>query len=112
MPHAWAYERCNGCVVNTHIIEDYLCKNCKESSSGKEVVHLAVTGARVFTDYKQFETQLLQYLKDHHKEELPSKMISGGAFGVDSSAKRFAKERNIEFIELKPQYHLFKHRPQ
>ena len=74
-------------------------------------VILAVTGARIFTDYKKFETLLLQYLKEYHEDKLPIKIIAGGAVGADKSAKKFANERKIDFIELKPQYHLFKHNP-
>jgi hypothetical protein len=65
---------------------------------------LAVSGARIFNDYNKFQTQLLQYLKDYHSDNLPSKMVAGGAYGADTLAKKFATERKIEFLELKPEW--------
>jgi predicted Rossmann fold nucleotide-binding protein DprA/Smf involved in DNA uptake len=65
---------------------------------------LAVSGARIFTDYKQFETQMSQYLDLEHAGLFPSKMVSGGAYGTDTMAKKFAEARNISFTELKPEW--------
>lgn len=67
---------------------------------------LAVTGARIFTDYNKFETQLLEYLKEYKAGKLPSKMVAGGAYGADTLAKKFATERKIDFLELKPDWKL------
>lgn len=74
-------------------------------------MQLAISGARIFSDYTKFETQLLQYLKDYHEDKLPDTIISGGAQGVDTLAKKFALARNIKLIEMKPNYDLYKHNP-
>jgi predicted Rossmann fold nucleotide-binding protein DprA/Smf involved in DNA uptake len=35
---------------------------------------------------------------------LPSMIISGGAIGIDTKAKEFALENNIELLEILPDY--------
>lgn len=82
-----------------------------EQEAKNSAFTLAITGARIFSDYTKFETQLLEYLKQYHEAKLPDSMVAGGALGADTSARKFAEERHIKFLELKPQYHLFKHNP-
>jgi len=44
----------------------------------------------------------LNQILDHHG--WPSDIISGGAAGVDQSAKRIAEYNNVNYIECKPIY--------
>ncbi len=57
---------------------------------------LAVIGSRTFNDYDLVKSTL-----DNHK---PSVIISGGAKGADSLAKRYAIQNNIELIEIIPDW--------
>lgn len=45
-------------------------------------------------------------LEDYIKT-LPDMIISGGARGVDTSAREFAIRHNIPIVEFVPQYHLY-----
>lgn len=54
---------------------------------------LAIIGTRTFNDYEVFKETLDHYLKK--KDIKPTRIISGGADGVDSMAVRWAKENNI-----------------
>lgn len=57
---------------------------------------LAIIGSRTFSDYKTmcFEVERLK----------PGVIISGGAIGADTLAKRYAKAANIPIIEHLPDY--------
>lgn len=57
---------------------------------------IAVVGSRSIRDYK-FVARVLENLKI-------SKIISGGAAGVDSLAKEYALKHNILFEEFLPDY--------
>lgn len=57
---------------------------------------LAIIGSRSFNDYK-----LMCIEADRLK---PDTIISGGAAGADTLAKRYAKERNLPIIEHVPNY--------
>lgn len=54
---------------------------------------LAIVGTRTFDDYDVFKETLNDYLKK--KKITPTRVISGGADGVDSMAERWAKENDI-----------------
>jgi len=56
----------------------------------------AVVGSRNFHNYAVFCDILNNYQF--------SKIVSGGATGVDSLAARYAQERNIPILEIKPDY--------
>jgi len=63
---------------------------------------LAIVGGRDFTDYA-----LLQYTVEHYYPlEMISTIISGGARGADSLARRYAEENGITFTEYKPDWKL------
>ena len=66
---------------------------------------IAVIGSRSFTESKLlYDT--LDGLKDKHG---PFTIVSGGAIGADSIARRYAIERGIQIEELKPDWSLGKH---
>lgn len=56
-------------------------------------MNVAIVGSRGFKNYEYLEKSISIYFKSI------SKVISGGAKGADSLAKRFAQEKNIEYIE-------------
>jgi YspA, cpYpsA-related SLOG family len=62
---------------------------------------LAIVGGRDYNDYINFKI-----LVDAHIKEigLPEQIVSGGAKGVDSMAKRYADENNIPIIEYIPDW--------
>ena len=63
---------------------------------------LAIVGGRDFTDYA-----LLQYTVEHYYPlEMISTIISGGARGADTLARRYAEENGITFTEYKPDWKL------
>ena len=66
---------------------------------------LGIVGSRNFNDYNLFKILIDEYIEDNGK---PSKIISGGASGADSLAKRYAIENNIDLIEYKPDWSLGK----
>ncbi|MBC8385392.1 MAG: DUF2493 domain-containing protein [Candidatus Cloacimonetes bacterium] len=58
---------------------------------------LAVIGSKDFADY-----DFLKSILD--KENEIDRIISGGAKGADSLAKKYALEKNIEFLEFPPNH--------
>lgn len=60
-------------------------------------MNLAVIGSRTFLDYSLLERTL-------NKFNLIERIISGGAVGADSLAKRYAEEHDIECKEFLPDY--------
>ena len=61
-------------------------------------MNLAIVGSRYYNDYKFMKLKVNEFCKEHGK---PVAIISGGASGVDTMAKRYAHEYDIEFIEYK-----------
>lgn len=59
---------------------------------------VAIVGSRNLT---------ISNLKDYLPPET-STIISGGAKGIDTCAKNYALENNIDYIEFKPNYSLYK----
>lgn len=60
---------------------------------------LAIVGSRNGMDQIAFNYWLNYYLR---KWGHPDKIVSGGAKGVDTMAKRFAEKNNISFQEFLP----------
>lgn len=60
-----------------------------------------VVGSRGFEDYKKFCEVMDNYLKERIEQKLNIVIISGGARGADSLAKRYAKEHNYELEVVK-----------
>lgn len=68
-------------------------------------MNVAVVGSRNFQDYEL----LASYI-----DELPydiTKIISGGAWGADTLAERYATERRITLQVFKPQYWKYQSNP-
>lgn len=61
-------------------------------------MNIAVIGSRGFRDYAFLSENLSQFSI--------SKIISGGAYGADSLARRFALARRIPLVEFRPDYEL------
>ena len=61
---------------------------------------LGIVGGRDFSDYKMFE-ELLRASIDLTQVTM---IVSGGAKGVDSMAKRFAKQEKLPVKEFFPDY--------
>lgn len=57
----------------------------------------AIIGSRNFNDYNLIKNELSSYNNI-------TEIISGGAIGVDSLAKKYANENNIEIIEFFPNW--------
>ncbi len=65
-------------------------------------ITIAVIGSRGFSDYKALSEELDEYDIDC--------IVSGGARGADSLARRYANERNIRMIEHLPDYAKYQRR--
>ena len=61
---------------------------------------IAIIGSRNFTDKAFLNEKLNVYLKDYQDIII----ISGGALGVDTLAKEYAKENNYTLVEHLPDY--------
>lgn len=61
---------------------------------------LAVVGSRSINDYVWIESVLESLMKEEDVTEL----VSGGAAGVDSLARRFAEEHSLGFTEILPDW--------
>ena len=57
---------------------------------------VGVTGSRNFTDYNFFKSAI--------KSLAPTGLISGGAKGADSLAKKYATENDLPFFEYLPKF--------
>ena len=63
---------------------------------------IAVIGSRGFSDYKALSEELDKY-------DIGC-IVSGGAKGADSLARRYANERNIRIVEHLPNYTKYQRR--
>ena len=63
---------------------------------------LAIIGSRTFNDYERMCNEILTLFTD--KIEC---IVSGGAKGADSLGERYAKERDIQTIILKPDWNKY-----
>jgi hypothetical protein len=64
---------------------------------------LVVIGSRGFNNYELL-FQTLEKINESGNIEL---IVSGGAAGADSLAERYAKERNIPILIIKPEWELY-----
>lgn len=74
-------------------------------------MRLAIIGSRDFVDYELFKKIIHMYFYDCYSTEDDnveyyafSEIISGGAKGADSLARKFAKEFGIKLIEFLPDW--------
>lgn len=65
------------------------------------MINLAIVGGRDYADYTNFKIIVDEYIKEIGT---PSKIISGGAMGVDTMAEKYANENNIPITVLKPDW--------
>ncbi len=72
---------------------------------------IAIIGSRDLKNYDYFLDKLKEALEKYSIK--PSLIISGGAKGVDTHAKRYANDNNIELKEFLPDYtkYYFKEAP-
>jgi hypothetical protein len=65
---------------------------------------IAVVGSRNFTDYPKLVKSLDQYIQylDIPKEDIV--IVSGGAKGADSLAKKYAADKNYQYKEFLPDW--------
>ena len=68
---------------------------------------IAVVGSRDFNDY-EFFVEKLEYLLQNLSN---FSFVSGGAKGLDSLVKRYAKENNYLLVEYLPEYDKFPDNP-
>lgn len=57
-----------------------------------------IIGSREFTNYNKLKKCLIPYRK------YMTKIVSGGAKGADTLAKKYAEENKIPFVEFLPDY--------
>ena len=72
-------------------------------SRDEDPYSLAIVGGRGYTDYKEFEEIMSEYVKKHGK---PIKVVSGGAKGVDTLGKNWATSNSIPCEEFLPEWNV------
>lgn len=76
------------------------------------MIKLAIVGSRNFTDYSLFKQVVSTFLEEF-KSEFPDfdyssiTIVSGGAQGADSLAKKFAIENNYPLIVFPPDWNKY-----
>jgi hypothetical protein len=68
------------------------------SAEAVEQLIIAIVGSRTINDYNLIERVILQ----HISIEKIGEIVSGGAIGVDTLARKFAKKHNIKMTEFYP----------
>lgn len=61
----------------------------------------AIVGSRTFTDYRLLCAELEKIIDRYG---YPDQVVSGGAIGTDTLARKWADEHNIPIHEEKPKY--------
>lgn len=67
-------------------------------------MNIAIVGSRSFTDYQEFMSWVESSFIYSGIDRTRLKIISGGAKGADSLAERYAKEYNIPFKSIVPDW--------
>lgn len=65
------------------------------------MIRLAIVGSRYHNDYETFRQHILDWIDINGR---PDVIISGGAEGLDSLARKFANEEKITLIEHLPDW--------
>lgn len=60
---------------------------------------LAIVGGRDFNDYKRLDAIVFELFKIRKGNIPEDSIISGGARGADALGKRYAKDRDLDYIE-------------
>lgn len=68
-------------------------------------VFVAIVGSRTYNDYEYIKTKIEYYTKNFTQKVV---IVSGGAKGVDTAARKYAKEKNLTLIEYLPDWTLGK----
>ena len=71
------------------------CKECDQANCKK--FFCLVVGTRTFNDYELMKQKLDHMLKNHRDS---AAIVSGGARGADSLAKRYAEEHSYPYYEF------------
>lgn len=80
-----------GDFCHRHIVEEWLDSFGLLCEEVEKANFIAVVGSRHFKDYEYFKKVLTRFLANYKNPTL----VSGGAFGADEFAERYAKEYNI-----------------
>jgi len=96
-------------LIKEKFYEDYDFSKKYKYQIETTKLNLAVVGTRTFNDYRKMEhilNRLIQSLieKNIIKNKEDIKIISGGATGADSLARKYAKLNNIEIKEILPEW--------
>lgn len=74
-----------------------------------EEIRLIIAGTRTFNDYRLLKKTILQLiLMNEEYDDIPIKIISGGARGADTLGERFACEYDMSLSIFKPDWKLGK----
>jgi hypothetical protein len=72
-----------------------------------EKMNIGIVGSRRFNDYDYVKTVIDGYITCNNIDINGIKIVSGGAAGVDSLAKKYADEKQIECIEFLPEWKIY-----
>ena len=64
----------------------------------EKVLKIGIVGTRKFDNYSKFKELVMPVLNEYTFDTI----VSGGALGIDSLAKKLARELNINLIEFLP----------
>lgn len=67
---------------------------------------LAIVGSRTFNDYELLINEVDRLIQDNYST-INLFIISGGARGADTLAKRFAEDNNFNYIEFPANWELY-----
>jgi hypothetical protein len=62
---------------------------------------LAILGSRTFTDYVSLKAEIDQFIQENPTIK---RIISGGAAGADKLGEKYALEKNLKLLVLKPDW--------
>lgn len=82
--------------IKTSEIED-LSAGLAVAAEDQEKFYCLVIGSRTFNDYELLKAKLDHYLQNHRTDTV---IVSGGANGADTLAKRYAAEHGCEYCEF------------
>ena len=69
-------------------------------------MNLAVIGSRSFIDFELFENKINNFIVQNNIDKKGLIIISGGAKGVDTLARRYAIKNKIVLVEYLPDWNL------
>lgn len=69
-----------------------------------DIFYLGIVGSRSFSDYEMFKKNISKIVEKLLLKCNSVVFVSGGAIGADSFARDYAKENNIQIIEILPEW--------